>query len=65
LDADGYSQLADRVAALPRMALVSDQGDCRELVEALCRCGSADQPRARRGPPRHAWLARAKAWMAG
>jgi hypothetical protein len=47
LDADGYSQFADRVAALPRTALVSNQADCRELVEALCRCGSADQPCAR------------------
>jgi len=61
LDAGGYSQLADRVAALPRRTLVCDQTECRELVEAMWRCRAADQPRAPREQPRHAWFARAKA----
>jgi succinoglycan biosynthesis protein ExoL len=36
LDNDTYSKLAGQVEALPRTDLVSDQADCRALVEALC-----------------------------
>jgi succinoglycan biosynthesis protein ExoL len=32
-----YAKLARAVSALPRTDLVSDQTDCRDLVEALCR----------------------------
>jgi hypothetical protein len=36
LDRNSYAILAHEVEALPRTDLVSDQSDCRELVEALC-----------------------------
>jgi succinoglycan biosynthesis protein ExoL len=35
LDNETYSKLAGQVEALPRTDLVSDQADCRALVEAL------------------------------
>jgi succinoglycan biosynthesis protein ExoL len=37
LDRDSYAILAHGIEALPRTDLVSNQSDCRELVEALCR----------------------------
>ena len=46
LDRDGYATLVHGIEALPRTDLVSDQSDCRELVEALCRSTAAAHGRA-------------------
>jgi hypothetical protein len=48
LDRDSYAILAHGIEALPRTDLVSNQSDCRELVEALCR-SSAVRPFAGHG----------------
>jgi succinoglycan biosynthesis protein ExoL len=44
LDRDSYAILAHEVEALPRTDLVSDQSDCRELVEALCPSSAGHAP---------------------
>src|SRR5262249_29775160 len=44
LDRNSYAILAHEVEALPRTDLVSDQSDCRELVEALCPSSAGHAP---------------------
>ena len=46
LDRNSYAILAHEVEALPRTDLVSDQSDCRELVEALCPSSAGHAPPA-------------------
>jgi hypothetical protein len=46
LDRNSYAILAHEVEALPRTDLVSDQSDCRELVEALCPSSADHAPPA-------------------
>jgi succinoglycan biosynthesis protein ExoL len=44
LDNETYSKLAGQVEGLPRTDLVSDQADCRALVEALCAAQHSFRP---------------------
>ena len=45
LDQNTYAKLARAVAAIPRHALVDDQADCCELVQALCQTSGSFQAR--------------------